>query len=297
MEKVSIVFALLAAFCNALNLMSQHKVSISSPAHTKGWRVVVYLFKSPLWLFGWVAIAGAFVFQALALHDGLMSVVQLLLVSELVFVLALRRVWIGQAIRPVTWWSAAVTCVSLAAFVTMAEPHGGNPSPSGHVWVTAIAAAAGAAAVLTAFGMSGSPARRAILVASAAGISWALVATFIKAMTEDLTQLGLAGTFEDWPVYALVAAGVAASVLNQVALHVGPLSLSQPFLVIVDPMASIALSVWVFEEYLTPDVTRIAVAAVAFATMCVVVTLLMRTAPATMQPTAPAVAGGSPTKR
>lgn len=294
MEEVSIVFALLAAFCNALNLITQHKVSISSPAETKGWRVVVYLFKSPLWLFGWVAVAGAFVFQALALHDGLMSVVQLLLVSELVFVLVLRRLWIGQTIRPITWWSAAVTCVTLAAFVTMAEPHGGNPSPSGHAWITAITAAAGASAVLTAFGMSGSPGRRAILVASAAGIAWALVATFIKALTQDLTEYGLVGTFEDWPVYALVAAGAAASVLNQVALHVGPLSLSQPCLVIVDPIASIALSVWVFDEYLTPGAARVAVAAVAFATMCVVVTVLMRTAPETMEPTAPAVAGGTP---
>jgi drug/metabolite transporter (DMT)-like permease len=282
---LTIVYALLAALCNALSEITQHKASISSPPRTRGWRVALYLFRSPLWLFGWAAIAGAFLFQALALHHGLMSVVQPLLVTELVFVLVLRRVWIGQAIRSITWWAAAVTCVSLAVFVSLSQPHGGNASPSGHAWVTAIVATAGVTALLTVLGMSGSPARRAALMASATGILWALVATFIKATTETLSEFGVAGTFVRWPVYALAGAGLAASVLDQVALHVGPLSVSQPFLVIVDPIASIALSVWVFDETFTPDAFRLVFSVLSFAAMCVSVTMLVRTAPATMEPT------------
>lgn len=46
-----------------------------------------------------------------------------------------------------------------------------------------------------------------------------------------------------WPVYALAAAGLATEVLEQATLHVGPLSVSQPLLVIVDPITSIMLSV------------------------------------------------------
>ena len=64
--------------------------------------------------------------------------------------------------------------------------------------------------------------------------------------------------FTHWPVYALAGAGLGAEILNQAALHVGPLSISQPFLVIVDPVVSIALSVWVFVESFTADATRIA---------------------------------------
>jgi hypothetical protein len=84
---------------------------------SSGWRlvvVVVYLFRNPLWLFGWVALIAAFVFQTLALHDGLISIVQPLLATELVFMLVLRRVWIHQSIRPMTWATAAVTCAGLA---------------------------------------------------------------------------------------------------------------------------------------------------------------------------------------
>jgi hypothetical protein len=112
---------------------------------------------------------------------------------------------------------------------------------------------------------------------------WALVATFIKATTDTLTQFGLGGMFTHWPVYALAVGGVAALFLEQTALHVGPLRVSQPFLVIVDPIVSIALSVWLFGERFTADAGVLAVAAVAFAVMCAAVVLLTQTAPATMK--------------
>ena len=121
---MTIVFALLAALCNAVNVTTQHVASTSDPRRSKGWRLVLYLFSSPLWLLGWVALAAAFVFQAFSLHRGEMSVVQPLLVTELVFVLVLRRVVIHQAIRAITWWAAGLTCMMLALFVVMSEPQG-----------------------------------------------------------------------------------------------------------------------------------------------------------------------------
>ncbi len=121
---VTILFALGAAFSNALNMITQHIASTSDPGHSKGWQFVRYLASNPLWLFGWVALAGSFLFQALALHNGQMSVVQPLLVTELVFALVLRRLWIRQQIRNLTWWAAGITCASLALFVAVAEPTG-----------------------------------------------------------------------------------------------------------------------------------------------------------------------------
>jgi drug/metabolite transporter (DMT)-like permease len=293
MPTVPVLFALLAAFSNALNVVTQHKASIGDPAHSKGWRFVLYLFRNPLWLFGWVALAGAFIFQAVALHNGKMSVVQPLLVTELVFALVLRWVWVHQVIRAVTWWAAAVVCVSLAIFIAMSEPKGGDMIPTSGAWIAAIAATGGSAALLTLFGTRGSPVRRAVLTATAASVLWALVATFIKATTETLTQFGIGGMFTHWPVYALAVTGATAELINQVALHVGPLSASQPFLVIVDPMVSILLSVWVFGEHFDANTAHLAVAAVAFAVMCGAVTVLTHTAPATMDPSTavPAPAG------
>jgi drug/metabolite transporter (DMT)-like permease len=279
---VVIVFALLAALCNAVNEATQHVASTADPRQSSGWRLVLYLFHNPLWLFGWVALAGAFVFQALALHDGLISIVQPLLATELVFMLLLREYWIHQSIRPITWGAAVLTCVSLAVFVVAGEPRGGQPDPVGRHWFTAGLACCAVAAVLAIAARWGPPGVRAALYACASAVMWALVATFIKATTDTLTEFGVGGMFTHWPVYALALGSAAALFLTQAALHVGPLRVSQPFLVIVDPIVSIALSVWLFGEHFTSDAGVLAVAAAAFAVMCVGVVLLTQTAPETM---------------
>jgi hypothetical protein len=284
---VTVLYALLAALGNALNVTTQHAASIGSPKKTTGWRLVVYLFRNPLWLSGWIALAAAFVFQALALHAGELSVVQPLLVVELVFALALRRVWLHQRIRQVTWWAGAVTCLSLAVFLAAAEPQGGRPVPDGHVWVAACATTVGGAAVLSLLGTRGPPARRAALLGSATAAMWALVATFIKTMTETLSQFGVGGLFVHWPVYALAASGLVTEILQQATLHAGPLSVSQPFLVIVDPIVSIGLSVWIFGEYFTENPLRLALGAISFVVMAFAVAVLTRTAPATMSAESP----------
>ena len=276
-----IVFALLAALSNAVNVTTQHMASTADPRRS-GWRLVLYLFRSPLWLFGWVALGGAFVFQALALHDGLLSIVQPLMAAELIFALVLRRFWLHQSILLITWGGAALTCVGLGVFIVAGEPRGGRPTPASHHWIAAAVACGAAAAVLAALAQRGSASWRAALYASAAATVWALVATFIKTTTDTLTQFGVAGMFTHWPVYALAVAAVAGTLLQQAALHVGPLKVSQPFLVIVDPIVSIALSVWLFAEYFTSNVAVLAIAAAAFAVMCAGVVLLTQTAPATM---------------
>ena len=86
---------------------------------------------------------------------------------------------------------------------------------------------------------------------------WALVAAFIKATTDTFTQYGFGGMFLHWPIYALAVAGPSAEYLNQAALHVGPLSVSQPFIVVVDPIVSIGLSIWIFDETFTDDGARL----------------------------------------
>src|SRR5262245_18063617 len=128
---LAVVFALAAALANAVNVLTQHKASIGAPKRVKGWRLALYLPRQPLWLLGVAAAVGSFVFQALALHNGPMSVVQPLLVTELVFVLVLRRVWIRQDVARAAWASVTVVCVSLAVFLAVGEPTGATPSRPG----------------------------------------------------------------------------------------------------------------------------------------------------------------------
>jgi hypothetical protein len=279
----AIVFALLAALCNAVSVLTRHVASTADPRRPSGLRLVGYLLRNPRWLAGSGAQVGAFGFQAAALQLGQLSVVQPLLVTELVMALVLRRIWIRQAVAGTAWAGAAATCAGLAVFIVAAEPRGGHDGPTNGHWAAAVVSCVAVIAALIILARGGSPARRAALYGAAAGIAWALEATFIKSATNDLAQGGLAGLFTSWPVYAVATGGAAGVIIEQAALQSGPLRVSQPLLVIVDPIVSIALSVWLFGEYFVLNPAVLTAAAAGFAVMCVGVVVLSVTAPATVE--------------
>ena len=284
---VTIIFALAAALANAVHLMTQHAASIGVSKTHRGWDLVAFLIRQPLWLLGWAAAAGGFAFQAIALHSGQLSIVQPLLVTELVFALLLRRFWVHQHIAKVAWAGALITCAALTVFLTAAQPQGGHLQPDAADWASALAVFGGVVAVLAVMARWGSPVRRAALYATAASITWALMAAFIKATTDVLVASGPVGMLEHWPIYALIVSAVVGSVLQQAALQVGPLSVSQPLIVVVDPAVAIALSVWIFDERFTVSVAQKTIAGLAFCVMALGVTVLSRTAPTDLERSMP----------
>jgi len=68
---------------------------------------------------------------------------------------------------------------------------------------------------------------------------------------------------------------------------------SQPLLVIIDPFASIILSIWLFSERFTNSPAKAAIAVVAFAMMAAGVIMLTRTAPQDLSPAEPTGTGAS----
>jgi drug/metabolite transporter (DMT)-like permease len=282
---VTVLFALLAALSNAIHLMTQHAASGDIPEKRKGLGLVAHLFNQPLWLLGWVAAAGGFAFQAVALHNGALSIVQPLLVTELIFALILRRFWIHQNIVHAAWVSGFVVLGALAVFLAAANPSGGHPVPNKAEWASALLTFGGIVAGLTILATKkGAPVRRAALYAAAASITWALMATFIKAATQTLTNHGILGMLEHWPIYALVASGIVGTVLQQAALQTGPLSVSQPLLIVVDPAAAILLSVWLFDDKFTDSSVQIAIAVASFLVMAAGVVALSRASPSDLDP-------------
>jgi drug/metabolite transporter (DMT)-like permease len=280
---MSLFFALLAALSNAINVITQHVASTSDPNESKGWRLVWYLVRNPLWLIGGAALIGAFVFQAVALHLGSLSIVQTLLMTDLVFSLVLRRIWIRQSISIQAWMAALVTCAAVSVFIATAEPRGGHATATSSAWTVTIVVCTAAAGVLALLGTRGSPNRRAALLAISSSVIWALEATFIKSMTDTLAQYGIGGAFQHWPLYAVAVAGIAGTLLTQAALHVGPLRVSQPFLVIVDPLVSILLSVYLFGEYFSLNIGDLILASASFAILCIGVVWLTQSVPETVE--------------
>jgi drug/metabolite transporter (DMT)-like permease len=276
---VSGLFAFGSAFANSLNLVTQHVASTAAPATVKGWRLALYLIRNPLWLFGVAAMVGAFVLQALALYNGRLSVVQSILVTELVFTLVIGRVWLRRPVAVAAWISASVTSAGLAVFLVMSQPQGGHSQATPEAWLPALLTFGGATAVLTVLAAGGSPVRRAALYGTASGVVWAVFATFVKSVTDVLGASGVLAVLERGAIYGLVAAGIVGTVLTQAALHHGPLSVSQPLMVIVNPLVSIVLGIWLFGEHFEGGGWKIVFGAVGFAAMAIGVVFLGRTAP------------------
>jgi hypothetical protein len=287
---VPVLLAVLSALASAIGLIVQRDSSRDAPADVHGRRLAGYLLRHPLWLLGQGAWVVALGLQALALHVGRLSVVQPVLVSELVFVLVIRAFVMRWKVRTAAWGSAALLCGSLALFLVAAEPRGGHPRPTVSAWLWALIATGGFAACLAWLGSRGTPVRRAAFCATAAGMLGAVQASFLKTATNTWSRDGVLAVFTDWPVYALAVAGACRAVLVQTALRIGPLTVSQPLLAVVNPMVSVLLSVWLFGEHFTGNLVTLAMGAGGFLGVVAGVVLLTATGPRRMG-TAAAVEG------
>jgi drug/metabolite transporter (DMT)-like permease len=281
---MSIVFALLGAFSQALTSVLQRLANIAGSDEKRSfWQTSRFLIRQPMWLLGMVCMGGTFVFTALALYFGELATVQPILVTELIFTLALRVLWLHDRIASRTWGAAALLCAGLIGFLVVADPREGHghPTPSG--WVVAVGSRSLIIVVLVILSRWGSPARRAALLGASAALVWAIDAAFVKAATEVLAHHGWSGLFVHWPVYAVVVSGVVGTVLLESAFAAGPLAASQSALLIVDPLASIALGIELFGEQLNSSPAAIVAQAAFLITMFTGVILLSKWAPPEME--------------
>jgi drug/metabolite transporter (DMT)-like permease len=279
----AIVFAVLSALSNACSAVLQRLAVVGGTATKKSlWRTAIDLVRQPVWLLGALFLAGTFGFQALALYFGPLSVVQPVLVLELIFTLGLRVFILRDDIAARTWSAALMICVGLAAFLIVASPTEGTHVPSARQWILAVSSRGLIVIVLLLLSRYGSPARRAALFGAATAVVWSVDAAFVKQTVDELARSGVLGLLVHWPLYAMIATGVLGTVLLQGAFAVGPLAASQATLLIVDPLVSIALGIELFGEQLNTGPGYVFGAVISLAVLGAGVVLLSIWAPPVM---------------
>lgn len=266
---LAIPLAVCAALCNALTTIFQRLgVETAPPSAERGLKLIGYVIKRPIWYVGLAAMLGSFLFQATALGFGGLSVVQPLMVSELVFLVLILRVWFGI---PLGWREAigtVATVAGLAGFLALSNAGGGTTFPTTSGWVIVICACAGAVSICLACTRLGtSRPWRSAWFGSAAAVSFALSAAFTKATTILFTQ-GFWQIFSHWEPYGIVVAGLAGLVFTQDAFRAGPITASQATLTIVDPIVSIVIGVGLFDDELRGGIGVLALDATALLVMC-----------------------------
>ena len=205
-----------------------------------------------LWLAGIAADVVAVSLQVVALHLGGLAVVQPLLVSGLLFALLLRQGTAGTVNRREVVWGLVLTA-ALAGFLALAgtsTPASGPREPPDRA--PAVAAAVTGAMFATVCVVLGRRMRGHGSAAAALGVAVGLIYAGTAALIKALTDIGIGhpvAVVTSWQLYALIAAGAAGLTLNQLAFQAGPLTASLPATATVDPLASIALGVLVYDEH------------------------------------------------
>jgi drug/metabolite transporter (DMT)-like permease len=265
---VAVAFALLAALTNAIaTLVQRAAVHQGSGAETSA-RLMARLVRRPLWLLGLALMASSFPMQAIALNFGSLSTVQPIIVTELVFLVAIYALWYHEHLGWRGWGGCAGTAIGLGLFLAISGSGTDRHPPSSRDWVLASGLVVVAIVAGWLIARRGSPAWRATWLGVAAGLSFALSAAYVKAFTNRLSAHGYLSLLSHFEIYGIIVTGLVGLVLVQQALAAGPVAASQSALLTVNPIASIALGVLLFGDQLATGTVRITLDALALAVMC-----------------------------
>ena len=264
---MDIVLALAAALCFGVGTVLQQRAAMQVPdeeAMKAG--LLVRLAKQPIWLAGIAADALGFVGQAVALAIGRIVVVQPLLATAVVFALPLGARLDKRRLTRREIVGAAAVVGGVASFVVVANPTGGVDNPELSVWIVSGAVCLALTGLLVVLSRGRPPGLKASLLGSAAGILFALSAVLTKAVADQLGD-GILDIFTHWQVYALVAVGWVGMTLSSAALQTGALAPAAATQMSLDPVVSVALGVFAFDESLHDTFVGAAVALLGFAVM------------------------------
>lgn len=245
----AVVLAVLTSVANAASATLQWQATADAPAERRGLGLVAYLFGRRDYLLAVGALTVSFLLQAAALHEGDLALVQPLLVLELPFTLILAAAWLGVGLDLREVIGAVAIGAGLALFLGAGAPHGGRDGLPADAWLATAAVTVTVVAVLLVAAVGRAPVHRAVLLSAASGVEFSITALLVKAVT-DRTGSGLVHLFAGWPLYAMVAAGVLAVLLQQQGFRAGPIAAAKPSTTVAATLGSVLIAVVVLREEL-----------------------------------------------
>jgi drug/metabolite transporter (DMT)-like permease len=277
---LEVALALVAALLFALGTVLQQKeAQRASAADALKTAFLFRLARRPVWLAGMAADGVGYVAQAAALGIGRLVVVQPLLATTVVFALPLGARILGHRIGRRDVLAALAVTAGLGVFLVVADPQGGRKQASAAAWIASFAVAAAVCLPLVlASRRARTPAMKATVLGIATGVLWGLSAGLTKAVVGDL-DVGLVHLLGNWHLYALAVVGWASLTLAQASLQAGALAPAVATQAALDPVASVLLGVFAFEETLHHGALGVAGSVAGFLAMVGGIVVLAASSP------------------
>lgn len=245
---VAVSAALGAAACFAVAGVLQQRAAARRPDdEALSFTLLRQLARQPMWLGGMALAFLAYGFQALALTSGPLSLVQPVIVSELLFAIPLAARLGRTRLRARDWFGTAAVTGGLASALFAARPHGGSTAASPQGWLITLAVVGGLTATALAGSRVATGPAKASLIALAAGLVMGgqsvLLAATVRRFDDGAVALATA-----WQTYLLVVASIGGLLLIQSAFQSGPLAASMPVIDATEPAVAIAVGTALFGE-------------------------------------------------
>jgi drug/metabolite transporter (DMT)-like permease len=250
--------ALLAAVLYGTGAAVEQRQAAAAPRSSAGHpRLLVLLARQPLWLAGLAAQVAGFVAHAVALRFGPLTVVQMLVATELIVAVVIVRCWSGRPLGRSAWAAALTVIAGIASFLLLTSPaalgHAGAAGDrqlhqhAGLAALTAALVAGAAAAAFAAAGLRAAGTRRAVLLALAAGLADTCAAVVTMAFSH-VAEHGPAALAASWTTYALIISGAGNVLLTQSAYQAARPMITLPLISAVTPVTSVILGIGLLGE-------------------------------------------------
>lgn len=279
-EGIAVLAAVAAAITFGASAVLEQRATHEAPKRPPlDIRLFVDLIRSRVWRAGITVDISASAMQAIALHFGPLTLVQPILVTNLLFAAVISAAVDRR--RPDRVMAAGVVCctVGLAMFLTVAHPQGGTTTVSAAIMLPLGAGLAAAISLCLAAARFSPKKVLPLATAFACGAVFGVTAFLLKEITQIVAQ-GPSGPAQLWPVYAFIILEPVGFLLNMNAFQessfVAPV---QAILSVTDPLVAIAIGVVWLDERLASAPGDIAAEVIGLIFMTVGVYALARRSP------------------
>lgn len=240
--------ALAAGACFAAAGVLQQRAASERPSdESLSPRLILDLARQPRWLAGIGLAAVSFALQALALAYGELSVVQPLIVTELIFAIPLSARIRGRTIGAREWGGALAVAGGLAAAISAADPRGGSPQVPAWQWLAVLPTATAVAVVAALAGRRVSGRMSAAAFGCGAAVVFGVQSALLKATTR-VFEGGVVAGLTSWQPYVMAVFALGGLLLVQSAFQAGPLAIGLPMIDVVEPATAVLIAISIFGE-------------------------------------------------